>query len=75
MKTRLALLSITAILAIAPGVAQTVTQDLKKAGSETKDAAKDVGHATKSTARKVKGKTKQTVHKTSSKVANKTEGH
>jgi hypothetical protein len=78
MKTRIAVLITTAMLAIAPGFAQTAKQDLKNAGSESKDAVKDtgkgVGHATKTSARKVKHTTKRTVHKTSSKIANKTGG-
>jgi hypothetical protein len=69
-----------AILAVAPGFAQTAKQDMKNAGSATKNAAKDagkgVGHATKTTAKKVGTTTKHTVHKGSQKVANKTsDGH
>jgi hypothetical protein len=66
---------ITAILAFAPLLAQTVKQDMRNAGTETKDALKDTGRATKHAASKVKNKTKHAVHKTSSKVANKTAGH
>jgi hypothetical protein len=65
----------TAILAFAPLFAQTVKQDMKNAGTETKEAVKDTGKATKHTAGKVKTKTKHAVNKTSSKVANKTAGH
>jgi hypothetical protein len=79
MKIRIASLCIAAFLAGAPGFAQTAKQDLKNAGSETKDAVKDtgkgVGHATKTSASKVKHTTKHTVHKASSKVAKKTDGH
>ena len=64
-----------AILAVAPVLAQTAKQDMKNAGTDTKDALKDTGRATKHTASKVKTKTKHAVHKTSSKVANKTAGH
>lgn len=66
---------IAAIIALAPVLAQTVKQDMKNAGTETKDALKDTGRATKHAAGKVRAKTKHAVHKTSSKVANKTAGH
>jgi hypothetical protein len=79
MKTRIAQFCLAAILATGYGFAQTAKQDMKNAGSETKNAAKDtgkgIGHATKTNARKVKHKTKSTVHKASSKVANKTSDH
>jgi hypothetical protein len=68
-------LCISAILAIAPVLAQTVKQDLKNAGTNTKHAFKETGKATKRTASKVKNKTAHAVHTTSSKVANKTAGH
>jgi len=58
---------ITAILAVAPVLAQTVKQDLKNAGADTKHAFTATGKATKHTASKVKNKTKHAVHKTSSK--------
>jgi hypothetical protein len=78
MKTRIAGFTITAILSIVPCFAQTAKQDMKNAGSETKNAAQDagkgVGHATKTTAGKVKHTTRHTVHKASSKVARKTGG-
>jgi hypothetical protein len=74
MKTTIQL-CMTAILAIAPVLAQTVKQDLKNAGTETKHAFKETGKATKRTAGKVKNKSQHAVHKTSSKVANKTAGH
>ena len=69
-----------AILAAAPALAQTAKQDMKNAGHETKNAAKDagkgVGHATKKTAKKVETTTKHTVHKGAQKVSNKTgDGH
>lgn len=68
------------ILAAAPALAQTAKQDMKNAGSETKDAVKNtgkgIGHATKTTSKKVEKTTKSTVHKGSQKVANKTaDGH
>ena len=66
---------ITAILSLAPVLAQTVKQDLKNAGTQTKQAFTTTGKAAKRTAGKVKHKTKHAVHKTSSKVANKTAGH
>ena len=79
MKTRIAQFCTVAILVGGCAFAQTAKQDLKNAGSETKNAVKDtgksVGHATKTSADKVKHKTKSTVHKTSSKVANKTNDH
>ncbi len=77
MKTRIAHFCIAAILSAGFAFAQTAKQDMKNAGSETKDAVKDagkgVGHASKTSAKKVKHTTKETVHKTSSKVANKTQ--
>jgi hypothetical protein len=66
---------ITAIIAFVPVFAQTVKQDMKDAGHETKNAVKDTGRATKHTAGKVKNKTEHAVHKGSKKVANKTAGH
>ena len=66
---------IPAILAFAPLLAQTVKQDVKNAGTETKDALKETGRATKHAAGKVKTKTKHAVHKTSSEGANRTAGH
>ena len=65
----------TAILAFAPLFSQTVKQDMKNAGTETKDALKETGRATKHAAGKVKTKSKHAVHKTSSEVAKKTAGH
>ena len=80
--TKLFLPAALALFAFAPATvpAQSVGQDMKNAGSATKDAAKDagkgVGHATKTTAKKVGTTTKHTVHKGSQKVANKTsDGH
>lgn len=80
MKNTIIGLITAAVLAAAPGLAQTAKQDMKNAGSSTKNAAKDagkgVGHATKTTAKKVGTTTKHTVHKGSQKVANKTsDGH
>ena len=74
MKTTIRL-CISALLAFTPLLAQTVKQDMKNAGTDTKDALKETGKATKHSAGKVKNKTKHVVHKTSSKVANKTAGH
>ena len=65
----------TAMLAITPAFGQTAKQDMKTAGTDTKDAAKATGHATKHAATTVKHKTKHGVHKASSAVANKTAGH
>ncbi len=69
-------LSFTA-LAQAPGqsVAQTAGQDLKQAGSDTKNAAKKTGSAVKQTT-KTTGKTiKHETNKTAQKVADKTSTH
>ncbi len=78
MKTRIAHFFFAALLSAGFAFAQTAKQDMKDAGSETKNAVKDtgkgVGHATKTTAHKVQHTTKHTVHKGASKVANKTGG-
>jgi hypothetical protein len=57
---------LTAILAFTPLLAQTAKQDVKNAGTKTKDALKETGRATKHAAGKVKTKTQHAVHKTSS---------
>lgn len=75
MKTIITGFCLSAALLFTPVFAQTVKQDMKTAGHDTKDAVKETGKATKHTAVKVKNGTQHTVHKASSKVANKTAGH
>ena len=53
--------------------AQTAGQDMKNAGSETKDAAKDTGAAVKRTAKTTGKKVKHGTHKAAQKVADKTQ--
>ena len=50
----------------------TAKQDIKKAGTDTKDAAKHVGSATKKGATKSTHAVKSGVHKGATKVADKT---
>jgi predicted lipid-binding transport protein (Tim44 family) len=75
MKTTIARLCISVMLIFAPAFAQTVKQDMKDAGTDTKNAVKATGRATKHTAGKAEHKTKHAVHKASSKIANRTAGH
>ncbi|HEY0308597.1 MAG TPA: hypothetical protein VGB94_10585 [Acidobacteriaceae bacterium] len=46
-------------------------QDMKNAGSETKDAAKDAGHGVKQGTKKAYHKTKKGTHKAAKKVSDK----
>jgi len=68
-------------LICAPVFAQTAGQDVKKAGTETKDAAKDTGHGVKTGTVKAYDKTstgtKKVYHKTAAgtKTAGKDVGH
>jgi hypothetical protein len=52
--------------------AQTAGQDIKRAGSDTKNAAKSTGSAVKRTTKTTGRKIKNGTHATAQKVANKT---
>ena len=83
MKSRWTTLLLASTLTLGPlaAVAQTAGQDIKTAGTDTKDAAKSTGKGvkkgTKTAYRKTKNGTKTAVHKTGegvSKVGDKMEG-
>jgi Ni/Co efflux regulator RcnB len=80
MKKRILCTFFAASAWISMASAQTAGQDMKNAGHETKDAAKDVGkgteHAAKTTGRKTKHVARQATHgtaKETEKGANKVE--
>ena len=61
-------LLLSLVLTCAPVIAQTASQDMKNAGTETKNAAKDTGHGVKTGTEKAYDKTssgtKTAYHKT-----------
>ena len=66
---RLTGLALGAILGFGTiALAQDAKQDMKNAGTETKEAAKDTGHAVKTTTKKAYHKTKRGTKKAAHKV-------
>jgi predicted small secreted protein len=64
---------VMAVVTTQGAFAQTAGQDIKKAGSETKNAAKDSGSAVKHTAKTAGKEVKHGTHKAAQKVADKTQ--
>jgi hypothetical protein len=69
----ISLLFIIALAGMAVSQNTGAKQDMKNAGSDTKDAAKDTGSATKKTTKKSAGAVKRTTKKTTNKAAQKTD--
>ena len=65
-------LAIFALIISGATFAQTPGQDMKQAGRDVKDAAKNTGKATKHTAKTAGKKVKHGTHKAASKVEEKT---
>ena len=63
--------ALTTFVPVASTVAQTATQDTNKAGTETKNAAKDAGSATKKGTKKAYHKTKHGTKKVLHKITGK----
>jgi hypothetical protein len=73
MRLPIATIGLAALLCSAPlTFAQTAKDDMKRAGSDVKDAGKSTGKATAKTAKKAGHKVKKGTNKAASKVEEKT---
>jgi Skp family chaperone for outer membrane proteins len=70
---KIILTSVAAVALVLSASAQTATQDMKNAGSETKQAAKDTGKGVAKGAKKTGKAVKHTTHKAAKKVEQKTQ--